>query len=138
MGKFSNRAFRTYTYAFAWAGFILFATIVNTSTLEKLSLQNLFTYDKPIHIFLFGTQAVLSIRAQFSRVYKSYKAVVIWCCVLSALYGLLTEVLQGWITTSRTFDYYDFIADCIGCLIVCIWYLSKRKAFAQLTVLPYI
>jgi hypothetical protein len=131
MGKWSNRAFRYYTYALVWACFILFATISNTVTLEKLSLESLFAYDKPIHMILFGTQAVLCIRAQFSRVYKSYKLVVIGCCALAAAYGLLTELLQEWLTTSRTFDYYDFIADSIGCLIVGIWYLRKRKAFAH-------
>lgn len=115
-----------YGYAILWAAFILFATIVNTQTLEDLSLKSLFAYDKPIHMVLFGVQAWLMINAKFSLVYKSYKAVVIGCCALAAAYGLFTEILQELLTTSRTFDYYDFIADSLGCLIVCVWFLRKR------------
>jgi hypothetical protein len=122
-----------YTYAILWASFILFATIANTQTLEELSLKSLFEFDKPIHMVLFGMQAWLMINAKFSNVYKSYKTVVIWCCVISAAYGLFTEFLQEILTTSRTFDYYDFIADSIGCLIVCIWLLRKRKVFGGLS-----
>lgn len=122
-----------YSYAILWATFILFATIANTQTLEEFSLKSLFEYDKPIHMLLFGIQAWLMINAKFSTIYKSYKAVVIGCCVLSAAYGFFIEILQEQLTTSRTFDYYDIIADAIGCLIVCIWFLQKRKAFGGLS-----
>lgn len=122
-----------YSYAILWATFILFATIANTQTLEELSLKSLFAYDKPIHMLLFGIQAWLMINAKFSSIYKSYKSVVIWCCALSATYGLFIEILQEIITTTRTFDYYDFIADAIGCVIVCVWLLRKRKAFGGLS-----
>jgi hypothetical protein len=122
-----------YGYAFAWAGFILFATIVNAQTLETLPLSSLFAYDKPIHVMLFGVQAWLLIQARLSTVYRYSKVVVFWCCVTSALYGLTTELLQGLLTTSRTFDYYDLLADCVGCTIVFIWYWSKRKVFGGLS-----
>jgi VanZ family protein len=115
-----------YGFALGWAAFVLFATIINTKTLEKLSLQDLFAYDKPIHMVLFGIQAWLLIRARQSTAYRYHNVVVFWCCVASALYGLLTEVLQGLLTTSRTFDYYDFIADSIGCLIVGLWLMRKK------------
>jgi hypothetical protein len=115
-----------YGFAFGWAAFILVATIINTQTLEKLSLESLFAYDKPIHMVLFGVQAWLFIRARQSTAYRYNNVVVLWSCIASSLYGLLTEILQGWLTTSRTFDYYDFLADSIGCLIVGLLCMRKR------------
>lgn len=110
--------------AIGWALFILFATIANTSTLEELSLQSLFAFDKPIHAFLFGFQAFLLIRTG-----PPISKRILWVCMVSLGYGMLTEVLQGLITVSRTFDWYDMLADGIGCLLV--WLLYRRKGVAQ-------
>lgn len=103
-------------YAIAWALFILFATIANTSTLEQLKLKSLFAYDKPIHAVLFGFQAYLLIRSGFLQTLAPQKRVGMMV-LLSATYGVLTEVLQFGLTTSRTFDGLDMLADIVGCLL---------------------
>jgi len=121
----------SYIFASIWAAFILFATIASTSSLQELPLKDLFQFDKPIHATLFGVQAWLLIRARLQQAYQSYLTIIVVSCLASTSYGMLTEYLQKWLTTSRTFDLYDFVADTIGCLIVAIWFLSKRKAFAQ-------
>lgn len=107
-----------------WAFFILFATIANTSTLEELSLQSLFAFDKPIHALLFGIQAWLWARAVSLNPNK-----LLLICLSTAAYGVLTELLQGWLTTSRTFDVYDMLANGIGCMVV--WLIYRRKSVAQ-------
>jgi VanZ family protein len=126
----STRSVR-YGLAFGWAFFILFATIANTATLQQLSLQDLFQFDKLIHAILFGVQAWLLIRARMLTIYKSTTQVIVYCCLLSVAYGLFTEVLQGLLTTSRTFDYYDWLADTVGVLIVMVLYFVKAKPVAQ-------
>lgn len=112
-----------YKFALLWAGFILFATIANTSTLESLSLKSLFAFDKPIHMLLFGVQAWLLVKAQSVTSPK----VLATAAIASALYGVLTELLQGWLTTSRTFDYFDMLADFTGCLLVWLWFNKQQK-----------
>ena len=107
-----------------WAFFILFATIANSSTLEELSLQHLFAFDKPIHALLFGVQAWLWARAVTLNPNR-----LVWICLGTAAYGVLTEVLQSWLTTSRTFDVFDMLADGIGCVVV--WVILRRKSVAQ-------
>ncbi len=107
-----------------WALFILFATIANTSTLEELSLQSLFAFDKPIHAMLFGIQAWL-----WARSVSINPNTLLLICLSTAAYGVLTELLQGWLTTSRTFDVYDMLADGIGCGVV--WLIYSRKSVAQ-------
>jgi hypothetical protein len=109
-----------------WAFFILFAIIANTSTLEELSLKGLFAFDKPIHGLLFGIQAWLWIRAIVAPVSRKQ---LLGICLTTAAYGVFTEVLQGWLTTTRTFDVYDMLADAIGCLVV--WFIYRRKSVAQ-------
>jgi VanZ family protein len=120
-----------YRYALLWALFILFATIANTSTLESLSLKSLFAFDKPIHALLFGIQAWLLLKARLKTPFVSVTKIIVFACIASAAFGILTEVLQGWITTSRTFDFYDMLADILGCIIVGAWFWQKRKRLTQ-------
>jgi VanZ family protein len=112
-----------YKYAMLWAGFILFATIANTGTLEQLSLDSLFAFDKPIHLILFAVQTHLIIIAQASPVKQQIRI----AAAIAGVYGILTEVMQGWLTLSRTFDYFDMLADFIGCLLLYIWHMRKLK-----------
>jgi len=112
-----------YKYAILWAMFILFATIANTGTLEQLSLDSLFAFDKPIHLFLFATQTFLLIKAAIAPGLTHFRLSAIG----AAVYGVLTEVMQGWLTSSRNFDYLDMLADFAGCSLVYIWFAQIRK-----------
>lgn len=112
-----------------WALFILFACGAPSGTLENLKLKDLFTYDKPIHAILFGTQAWLIINAR--RGVMPFMAMVTKACLLSAAYGILIEILQKFYFEGRSYDYFDMIANCLGCVVVWLWFYSKRKQFAQ-------
>lgn len=121
-----------YVLAIGWALFILFATIASTSTLQNLSLGDLFQYDKLIHATLFGVQTWLLVNARIATIFQSYKRVVVVSALTSAVYGIATEMMQGMLTTTRTFDYYDAVADGVGCLVVVIvLLLHNRKVVAQ-------
>jgi hypothetical protein len=123
---------RKYVYSMLWALFILFACGASTGTLMELHLGDLFGYDKPIHMFLFGMQAWLIIRARLRHEYGyRFMQVVGAACLLSALYGVLIEVMQKLVFTGRAYDYFDMIANALGCVIVYGWFWRKRKQFAQ-------
>jgi len=51
---------------------------------------------------------------------------MIWALILSILYGLLIEVLQGIVNTGRYFDYFDIIANIIGSLTGSFMYYFTR------------
>ncbi|CAM1341797.1 conserved membrane hypothetical protein [Tenacibaculum amylolyticum] len=56
--------------------------------------------------------------------------------VLSISYGILLEVLQGTITTYRTFDYVDMIANTLGVLIAfLVFKIIEKKQFNLLNSL---
>ena len=81
---------------------------------------------------LFGLQAWFLIKAQTGKPTKHFMKIVLYACITSTLYGVLTEVLQGvFVLLGRSFDYFDMIADALGCLVVYVWFWRKRKQFAQ-------
>ncbi len=111
-----------YKWALLWAMVILFATISSTGTLESIQLKSLFAFDKPIHATLFGIQALLIVKARKKNTTVSLRSVALSALIISASFGLLTEVMQGWLTSSRTFDYLDLTADIFGSALVCAWF----------------
>jgi glycopeptide antibiotics resistance protein len=108
-----------------WALFILFATIANARTLEQLHLSDLFAFDKPIHMILFGVQAYLLMRV--AKSFSWFKKYVLVACSISMLYGGITELMQALITTTRFFDYMDLLANTLGCIMVyAIWHKHDK------------
>lgn len=123
---------RLYALPYLWAGFILFATIANVGTLRRLYFTDLFSYDKPIHIFLFGMQAHLWIRTRNRNKIISLQQIR-WICTWVMVYGLATEMFQSWFTTTRQFDWFDWIADALGCTIVYAAYAFARRKKEKLS-----
>ncbi len=121
-----------YLLAFAWALFILIATLTSSGTLSQFNLSALFGFDKPIHFILFGVQAWLLVRARTTNNKEHFIKIAFTSSLIAALYGVATEYLQGiFVWLGRGFDYDDMIADALGCLLVYVWFWLKRKQFAQ-------
>lgn len=45
----------------------------------------------------------------------------------AVLYGILIEVLQGSVTISRSFDYYDALANSLGAIITSLILMAKNR-----------
>lgn len=116
---------KTYKYALLWALFILFACGANPGTLAQLKLEDLFGYDKPIHAFLFGMQAWLGIKATLANSKTSTQKVITQWCLAAAAYGALIELMQKFVFVGRSYDYFDMLANTLGCVIV--YFIAKRK-----------
>lgn len=115
-----------YRFAILWALVILFACGAQPSTFNKLRLEDLLGYDKPIHAFLFGFEAWLLIKASLPRKSKlSQNRLIIISCLASAVYGVFIELLQKWVFTGRSYDYFDMLANLIGCLIA--YFVVKKN-----------
>ena len=119
-------------FAILWGAFILFATLTSGGTLSRFHLSELFNYDKPIHMFLFGAQSWLIIAGRRKSAYKNDMNIVLYSCIIGMGFGIITELLQGFIVLfGRSFDVMDMIADALGCLVVYVWFWLKHKPFAQ-------
>lgn len=114
-----------YKLAIIWALLILFACGAQPGTLAQLKLEDLFGYDKPIHALLFGVQAWLLIKANLQYSTQNPKKIIVIWCVVSALFGALIELMQKFIFTGRSYDYFDMIANTLGCLIV--YFVVSKK-----------
>ncbi|MEI6508761.1 MAG: VanZ family protein [Bacteroidota bacterium] len=121
-----------YLLSIAWAFCILFATLSSSASLSGFNLLDIFQYDKPIHATLFGVQAWLLIKARTKSSHKNFLQIVLFSCLISTGYGVLTEILQGiFVLLGRSFDVMDMFADAIGCAVVYFWFRFKNKPFAQ-------
>jgi VanZ family protein len=113
-----------FRFVIIWVLFILFACGAQPGTLTKLKLDDLLGYDKPIHAFLFGMQAWLIIIARLGNGTKKIY-IIQTSCLISAAYGVGIEFMQKWLFTGRSYDYFDMLANIIGCFIV--YFIAKRK-----------
>lgn len=99
--------------AVVWAFFILVGCIMNVSQFPKLYL-NWFSFgiDKLAHFVLFGTQALLLNIAWVH--YQKNKFWYLIGAIISAVYGILIEQLQGTFFIYRTYELEDMYANCLG------------------------
>lgn len=121
----STHFIQTYKWTLLWALFILFACGAQPGTLAKLRLEDLFGYDKPIHAFLFGMQAWLGIKASLTHRTTSVKKMVTQWCLAAAVYGALIELMQKFVFVGRSYDYFDMLANTLGCVIV--YFIATKK-----------
>lgn len=114
--------------ALLWTICILIASLLSSRSLKKLQLETIFEIDKIIHFGMyFGLSILLS--------YGFYKSSVIWnklklflvSCFISSSLGIIVEILQKEITQTRSFDYFDIIANIIGALIGSAIFLIRIK-----------
>jgi VanZ family protein len=67
----------------------------------------------------------LLIKANLQYTTKNPKNVIVIWCAVSASYGALIELMQKFIFTGRSYDYFDMIANTLGCLIV--YFIVSKK-----------
>lgn len=84
--------------------------------------KNLIKYfplfnDKLIHIITFLGLAFLA-KMSFPKK-NQFQIICIGTC-----YGILIEFLQEYMKLGRTFEFFDMVADCIGCIIGS--YIAKK------------
>lgn len=123
---------KAYRFAILWALFVLFLCGINGSNLPDLHFNFVLGIDKIAHMFLFGIQAWLILKASHKKYNKSFIIYAFYAAIFSSLYGVLIEVLQGLLFVNRTFDYADMLANAIGaCLTIPLGFLLIKKPKAQ-------
>jgi len=114
--------------ALVWALIILVLTgIPGTYIPEVKTFWAWLSYDKLVHLFMFGTFSYLLLNGfreqYFNSRYRLYY--VAGFVVLSMAYGLLTEVLQAHVFRGRDGNVYDFLADSAGAILG--WVIFRLK-----------
>jgi VanZ family protein len=113
--------------AIAWFVFITVLLLLPGNDLPESNFFEIIYFDKWVHIGFFSVFVFL-FGLPYSRVNKATKKVLIKIVIAGIVYGVLIEFAQKYLTTQRSFDVTDMVADTIGCLAGWLglnWYTRK-------------
>jgi len=106
--------------AIAWALLVLILTGLPGNYFPEIpTFWNLLKPDKIVHVFIFCVFTIL-IAFGLARHYgiaRSSLAIAFQAIGTGIAYGGITELLQGYVFIGRTASIYDFIANCVGCIV---------------------
>jgi VanZ family protein len=103
---------------------LLYLSLANAEEFQKINVAKIPHIDKIVH---FGMYFLLMsvIIAEHRREIKS-PAKLLWLALIPLSYGIIIEVLQATITTTRSGDFYDALFDAMGILCsVMLWLAIK-------------
>jgi len=109
--QFSLLATILYTILLAIASFI---------KLEDMPEVEVDFGDKIFHFIAYALLFFLWYNVFFYFFLKPHRVAILNAMIFSVVFGIIIEVLQGILTTHRSFDIYDAIANSSGTLIVAI------------------
>ena len=91
---------------------------VSLIKLHKLPNLGISFADKIFHFFAYSVLTVLWYSTFTYTLKFKKKRAIIYAALLSIIFGILIEVLQGSATVSRQLDFYDIVANTTGTLLV--------------------
>lgn len=104
--------------------YTMLLTILSLITVNQLPKLGSTFDDKIYH---FGAYMVLTILWYNFLTRTSSKFIIAFSALISIVYGIIVEVIQGAFTTSRTEDYIDVFANSIGVFFGILLILTFRK-----------
>jgi VanZ family protein len=124
-----KRFFNTYTYSFLWAFLILCVCGMNGSYFPEIHFTDIIQPDSLAHITLFGLQTwfIATDRKRKSPSNGLSLRLIPPAFVISAMYGLIIEVLQATVFINRSYDYMDMAANTLGCALASFVLFLKFK-----------
>lgn len=114
-----------------WMSGLCFLTILVLCMMpgKKFPEENYIFFipmDKIVHFTMFFGFALL-LNSDFRKTDKSLQAFSYRSILISSGYGMVIEVLQGTLTTTRSADVKDWIADSIGAIAAALIYAQLLK-----------
>ena len=116
-------------FAIVWTVFITVASLVSFNSVPKVAIPG---NDKLVHFLFYLVFVVLWSFANVKSYLKlKYDLLIV---VFAIFYGIIIEVLQGLLTTTREPDLYDVFANSLGEIIgyfgfYCVKYKFFNKFF---------
>lgn len=110
---------------------ILLIFIASATPGDQLPPSPFFDFDKVVHSFIYGILQICLLRGfllqQSSPILKKHYMLFATC--ISADYGVLMEIMQGYVFRNRSFDWYDAIANVAGVMLgslIFIYFFQKK------------
>jgi len=83
--------------------------------------------DKIFHFLAYAVLCLLWYVVFYYRMSRPLKKAVLKAVILAIIFGIILEVLQGTLTSHRSLDVYDAIANSLGALLTGVLLLAKGK-----------
>jgi VanZ family protein len=84
--------------------------------IPSVGFLDIIYFDKWVHAGLFGGMTFLFSLPFFWKL-NATKKLLIYIAIVCVLYGVAMEYVQKYIAFERDFDYFDMVADGVGCII---------------------
>ncbi len=104
-------------FTLAWALFILILTGIPGDQIPKvLTFLEWLSPDKMVHLIMFGVLSYLMLYGNRQQYFKSRNRsyYIIIAVLISAVYGIITELLQFYVFIGRNANVFDGAANILG------------------------
>ncbi len=111
--------------ALCWSGVVVFFCLTPSNDIPSVNFPNL---DKLVHAFFHFVFTILWFLVFKKQVRKKnqYQLLIV-ALTFSILFGITIEILQERLTTSRSADFFDVLANIVGAVLaLCFVFLSKK------------
>ena len=114
-----------FKWAIIWAVCILILCIMNPSKLPSIQVNWDIGPDKFAHFTMFAMMS-LSLIVGIQKLNWGKKN-YLYAGLISSIYGVIIEIIQGTFFVYRSFDYADMIANAIGAISISTLFFIKSK-----------
>ena len=107
---------------------ITYLSLTPGSTFDKVHVINFPNFDKIVHFIMYFTFMSVVVFENRKRIKDKWKLILI--SLIPVCFGILMEILQSLLTTSRTGSLYDIVFNCMGILcsvLICIYLKPIRR-----------
>ena len=103
-----------YLIALTWTALIVIGCLVSSSNFKVVGVDKIVGFDKLAHFILYSICAWLWLRAINGKKREENAHYYTFFGLISV--GILVECLQATMTTDRSFEFYDILANAVGTL----------------------
>jgi len=100
-------------------------SLFNTTDLPEVDIDN---GDKYAHSIAY---ALLCLLWYVALMINKTKAPLVKAMLISVIYGIILEVLQGALTEARHADLYDILANCVGVVFISLIITLRNKTHVK-------
>jgi len=107
---------------------IMYLSLTPSSTFDKVPVINIPDFDKIVHFIMYFTLTSVIIFENRKRIKDKW--ILILISLIPVCFGILMEILQSLLTTSRTGSFYDIVFNCMGVLcsvLICLYIKPIRR-----------
>ena len=107
---------------------ITYLSLTPGSTFDKVPMINIPYFDKIVHFIMYFSLMSVIIFENRKRIKDRW--ILILISLIPVCFGILMEILQSLLTTSRTGSLYDIVFNCAGVLcsvLICLYIKLIRR-----------